>query len=953
MRRHAIPIVTIVAGCALSGAAFLATWMWQDGTVRSAVQLAARHGRALYPSMPAPATGAGMALPLAVLGAGLLCSALLAGYLLTVRLRTEDVRLLVEERTRELRQEIEVRQQVEEALQAASDELETLVRERTAELSSSEEALREYALRWEATFNAMGDAIAILDLDGRIRQCNHAMLDFLAKSREELVGVSCCRSMHGQWVPHRSCPYLRMRESGRRQTLAIQHAGCWLNIVVEPILDARGELAGAVHVIADISELKKAEQELIRANRALKTLSASNRALVYANDERSLLVEICRSLVEEGGFRFAWVGYAEHEEPKRLLPVAQAGYDDAYLDTVTICWHDDDLGRGPGGEAVRSGLPQITRDTATDERFAPWREEAIKRGFFSAASFPLAQEAKPFGALNIYAGETDAFNAEEVGHLQELSANLAYGIGALRTRQEHRLAEEALRESAERYRTLVENMKMGISLVDREMNIMAANSFFRKMFDTAAVEPIGKKCFTQCSERRACRDCPGRAALKSGQPASMERELLLADGSRRLLRMNAFPLPDARGKATRFMEVVEDITEQRQAEADKAQLELQLRHSQKMEALGTLAGGIAHDFNNILTAIDAYCALIGKRLAEEDPARDYLGKLVSSSQRASALTRGLLTYSRKQPLNRQPLDLGELVGKVGHLLARVVGEDIELAVLAAERPTVVLADAPQIEQVLMNLAANARDAMPEGGLLRIATAELELDGDFVRQHGYGMPGRYAQLTVSDTGCGIDPQTRERIFEPFFTTKEVGKGTGLGLSIVYGIVKQHSGYINVYSEPGGGTTFRIHLPLSETVAAVGPPPPAPAAVQGTETLLLIEDDAGIRSSMKELLEQEGYTVIEAADGRQGVDRFREHRDRVALVILDMVMPKMNGRAAYEEIDRLAPGIRSIFISGYTADILNAKGVLHQQENFLAKPISVDRLLTRIREVLDEQ
>ena len=404
------------------------------------------------------------------------------------------------------------------------------------------------------------------------------------------------------------------------------------------------------------------------------------------------------------------------------------------------------------------------------------------------------------------------------------------------------------------------------------------------------------------------------------------------------------PIVNSKGEISHFCITIEDVTEQKK-------LESQLRHSQKMEAIGTLAGGVAHDFNNILTSIMGYSELINLKAPADSPIRPALQKLLASADRAAALTRNLLTYSRKQPLSTQLVDVNLIVNNVGNLLFRLLREDIELTLSPAEYPLTIEADNSQIEQVLMNLATNARDAMPEGGILQISTSSVNLDTEFIKAHGYGEPGTYARITVSDNGQGMDDKVQAKIFEPFFTTKEVDKGTGLGLSIVYGIIKQHQGFINVYSEPEKGTTFTIYLPLNnQLVEESAAEMTDPMAFTGDETLLLVEDDEGIRETLCEILGENGYTVIAANDGVDGVQKFRDHADRIDMVILDVMMPKQNGRDAYDEILTLCPGTKALFMSGYTADLLSAENMLEEEINFISKPVSINNLLRKIREVL---
>jgi nitrogen-specific signal transduction histidine kinase len=386
-----------------------------------------------------------------------------------------------------------------------------------------------------------------------------------------------------------------------------------------------------------------------------------------------------------------------------------------------------------------------------------------------------------------------------------------------------------------------------------------------------------------------------------------------------------------------------DITQQ-------LQLESQLRQAQKMEAIGTLAGGVAHDFNNILTVIMGLANLIQMGVGPDDRLRRHIDQIVLSSERAAELTRSLLAFSRKQQIDVKPHDVNAVVASTAKLLKRLLPEDVELRVNLADHSLVTLLDIAQIDQVLINLATNARDAMPNGGSLTISILSVELEESFRKTHGFGKPGRYVLLSVSDTGIGMDEETMTRIFDPFFTTKEVGKGTGLGLSSVYGIVKQHGGYVDVKSKVLKGTTFDVYLPLVNTAARHA----TAESVQvkgGSETILVIEDDADVRKMMITVLSDQGYTILEAANGENAIRVFDEHKEATSLVILDVVMPGKNGRKVLDEIARLNPLIRAIFVSGYTGDIVLDKGVQEDGVDFLQKPVSVAKLLSKVREVLD--
>jgi two-component system, cell cycle sensor histidine kinase and response regulator CckA len=381
-------------------------------------------------------------------------------------------------------------------------------------------------------------------------------------------------------------------------------------------------------------------------------------------------------------------------------------------------------------------------------------------------------------------------------------------------------------------------------------------------------------------------------------------------------------------------------------------LEIQLLHAHKMEAIGTLAGGVAHDFNNIMTAIIGYTSLLVTELDPPAPYSGFLDSINNASNRAVALIQNLLAYSRKEPVQACKLECNGLVRDLMSFLERLIGADVELTMSLSEQSQGVLADQGQIEQVLVNLATNARDAMPAGGKLSLEVSRVELSADFVKAYDPLSAGSYVVITVSDTGSGIDEATRQRIFEPFFTTKEVGQGTGLGLSISYGIVKQHGGFISVASELGKGTVFSVYLPRVEPGEAALKRAPLVATVpRGAETVLLLEDNDSVRSLISQVMRSKGYRVIEAVDGQDGVEKFCQYLDDIDLVILDVIMPRKNGGDAYDEIRAMKGDVRTIFISGYTGDIIDRQRISEDGANFLMKPILPDKLLTLVREVLD--
>lgn len=501
-------------------------------------------------------------------------------------------------------------------------------------------------------------------------------------------------------------------------------------------------------------------------------------------------------------------------------------------------------------------------------------------------------------------------------------------------------------------RNVLESIDESFVVIDPGFRIISANRAYCLQTGRRHDEIIGEKChMVSHGLDKPCFDvgeeCPVLQTFRSGGSASALHTHHAKDLTPRYVEIKTFPMKNSEGLVTSVIEVINDATEKRK-------LEDQLRQAQKMESIGTLAGGIAHDFNNILTAIIGYGSLVLMKTATGDPRRQNIEHMLEAADRAAHLTHDLLLFSRKQIADKKSVDLNEIIRRVEKFLKRVIGEDIACSTLLSEGQLPVLADAHQLEQILMNLATNARDAMPQGGVLTITTERIRFDAEFITAHGYGNPGVYSMITISDTGKGMDEITRQRIFEPFFTTKDVGKGTGLGLAVVYGIVKQHEGYINVYSEPGQGSTFKIYLPviaadaLDESIS-----PSAENPVGGAETILLAEDDTLVREMTLSILRDFGYTVIVACDGEEAVNKFSENKDVIQLLLFDLIMPKKTGKDAYDEIKMIKPDIKVLFTSGYAHDMVRQKVVLGDNVEIASKPISPKDLLKKVRNVLDAE
>jgi PAS domain S-box-containing protein len=507
-------------------------------------------------------------------------------------------------------------------------------------------------------------------------------------------------------------------------------------------------------------------------------------------------------------------------------------------------------------------------------------------------------------------------------------------------------AQEGLRRSEMNFRSLVTNAPYGICRCDSAGQLLDANPALLAMLGYSSSNELAGKhlgaLYADAQQWFQLADYLLSATPFNGLIVEWKRK----DGTGTVVRVSGRAVSD--GKKGRTFELfAEDVTERRA-------LEQQLRQSQKMEAVGRLAGGIAHDFNNLLMVISGYSEFLLDRLGPDPALRGPAQEIASAAVRATSLTRQLLAFSRKQMLAPKILDLNSVVTENLKMLNRMIGEDIELVMVPAAELGTVRADAGQIEQVIMNLAVNARDAMPAGGKLTIETSNVSLDEDYARFHAPLRPGNYVMLAISDTGAGMDSETQSHIFEPFFTTKGP-KGTGLGLSTVYGIVKQSGGYIWVYSEAGKGTTFKVYLPrvadTVETPAQVAVPAESAAAEPGTETVLLVEDEANLRYLARQFLEKQGYRVVEAADGAAAMQIAVAHEGVIHLLLTDVIMPGMNGRELAQRISEIRPNVKVLYMSGYTENVIGSNGTLDAGVRLLQKPFSLRDLKSKVREVLD--
>jgi len=774
--------------------------------------------------------------------------------------------------------------------------LSTVARDIT-EPKRAEESVRKSEARYRAVAESASVAIITVDSEGNIVGWNPAAESIFGYTAAEIIGQPLTLLMPHRYRERHLSRMNRIR-SGEEPDLpdtTVELAGLRKNQIEFPLelSVARWETASegwfVNFIIREITQRKQTEEAL----------------------RRSL------DLLDQTG------------------QVAKVGGWELDLDTQTLTW-----------------TGQVYRIHEVDPAIKPTVAEAIQfyapeaRPVITAAVQAAIDAGTPFDlALPLITAQGRHIWVRALGAAERRDGQTTRLYGTFQDITEHRVANESRRLQSAALNAAAD----AILITDRAGVIEWVNPAFTRLTGYTAEDALGKN---------------PRDLVKSGKhaPAFYKElwETLLAgrtwdgeminrrkDGSLYTEEQTITPIRDASGAITHFVAIKKDMTE-------RVQLEAQFRQAQKMEGVGQLASGIAHDFNNLLTVINGTSDLVLAQVSQGDPVHADVQEILHAGERAAALTRQLLAFSRQQILESRVVSLNTLVGGMESLLRRVLGEDIDLVVVPAPGVGHVKVDPGQIEQVITNLAVNARDAMPQGGRLTIETQTVTTDRAYARQLGMTMPpGSYVLLVVSDSGAGMDEATRARVFEPFFTTKGPGKGTGLGLSTVYGIVKQSHGFIWVYSEVGQGTSFKIYLPRVTEVADTDHPTPTVVSSSGagTETILLAEDNAGLRKLVTRVLVPAGYTVLEAATGDEALRLVERHEAPVHLLLSDVVMPGLSGRQLAEQLAQTRPGMKVLYMSGYTNDTIVRHGVLEAQMPFLNKPFTAAALLRKVREVLD--
>jgi two-component system cell cycle sensor histidine kinase/response regulator CckA len=761
----------------------------------------------------------------------------------------------------------------------------------------AERQLHESEERYRELISSVKDyAIFMLSPSGNVMSWNEGAKRIKGYEASEIIGH------------HFSCFYLPedvqagKPEKGMKDALAHGHhedegwrlrkdgTQFWATMVLTPVRNQKGELQGFSRITRDITDRRLTQEAVTLAERKYREIFEEAIVGIFqtAPDGKLLSTNLAMATL---------YGYASSEE--------MAG---SVTDVRTQLYVDPQR---------RDEFKRLLRETGVVRNF----EVEVYR----------KDGSKIWVAANARAVLRDGVIIRYEGTFEDIN--------------QRRLLEKQLALAEQSYRGIFENAVIGIFQSTPEGRYTAVNRAMAKMlgYDSpedlmTSISDIGRQVYVDPMRRDEFQEL-----LKQGgvihdfeiQAYRKDRSKMWLSASGRAILRD--------GTIIGYEGMNEDITERRL-------LEDQLRQAQKMEAVGRLAGGVAHDFNNMLGVITGYGELLQLNLPPKSSLRKYADEIGKAARRATALTRQLLAFSRKQVISPVVLDLNVVVGEMETMICRLIGENIQVSFKRQPALAPVRIDPGQVEQILMNLAINSRDAMPDGGRLCIEIAETELDDTYARQIAYAKPGRYVMLTMSDTGCGIEKAIQTHIFEPFFTTKEVGKGTGLGLSTVYGIVKQNEGYIRIYSEPTKGTTFKIYFPRADAAVSASRPIEKLTLPPGAEVILVVEDEAPLRKLAHTCLESHGYTILEASNAATATELFRQHAGKIDLLLTDLVMPGESGRALAEKLLELRPTLKVLYMSGYTSDLIAQQGILNPGILLLEKPFTLQALLAKVRDAL---
>jgi PAS domain S-box-containing protein len=816
----------------------------------------------------------------------------------------------------------------EAELAAAKSQVDQYARELEGQVRSSEDKYRQLMEQAQ-------DAIFLLDPFGKVLEINNRLEELLGLPAAQIIGYPCEQFMLTTELVRFREQYERLLADGtvRTDNLHFKRADGrpvfvdFSASVVE--IDDKRIVQAIVH---DVTERKRIEQGLVAQHATTKILAESS---TLEEAAPKLLKAICEHLEWDVGELWKVDQEASVLRFLNMWHSPAIGVEAVNRQIVTT------RGDGLAGRIWASGEPAYIPNGTQEGNFQSSPVTAAS-GLYATCGFPLRMGTEVLGTIVFFSRQIQPHDE----HLLATMAAIATQIGQFIERKQ---AEEALSASEERFHLLVDGVKdYAILMLDPKGHIATWNVGAERIQGYRTGELIGKHFSCFYSAEDVTQGKPELELQQSIVQGRYEDEAwrVRKDGTQFRANIVITPLYNNLRQHIGFSKVTRDVTE-------RNRLEERIRQSQKMEAFGQLAGGVAHDFNNLLTIISGYSEMTLRHLPPDEPTRDFVGEIQKAGERAASLTSQLLAFSRQQMLEPKVLDLNGVVSDTETMLRRLIGADIRLTAVLDETLRPVKADAGQIEQIIINLAVNARDAMPQGGKLTIETANVDFDENYLKIYPEVKQGRYSMVSVSDSGCGMDAATKARIFEPFYTTKEIGKGTGLGLATVYGIVQQSEGHIEVNSEPGRGTSFKVYLPSVESDTPIGKFRAGLAAMpRGTETILLVEDDDSVRKLARDALQTCGYTVLEANHGKEALRLCESYSGPIHLLVSDVVMPHMGGRHLAESLTALKLVVKVLFISGYTDDAVMRHGVLEAETAFLQKPFKPGVLAQKVRAVLDQ-
>ncbi len=801
---------------------------------------------------------------------------------------------------------------------------------------ATEASVAHNRARFAAVMDDASDAIVLLDEGGTVRESNQRADELFGDGRS-LLGSSAIGRLVLEDAPDRPerslWEVVRDTPAGLRVAVHRTAGGRKVPIEVSARRSHVEDEGGWIVVVRDVSGRRESEAQIRRLNRLLRATSDIRTAIVHEEDEQRLFDSACRVAVDTGGFRLAVMVLADERRGTRRVAVAhETGYG-RWKDTLLASANDAVRAHTPSAEAIRTGRTILSSHLAVDPRFSRIAHLFEDAGLHACIATPLVVSSQVRGAFALYSGEAEGMDDEALSLIHGLVSDLGLALRAIEERTRRRQLEDRLR-------AVFASGPAGIVALDASAHVTDANDeFLRIAARTRAEVDSHRMAWGELCEVGA------RIPPSVGAPRAVEGLVRRPDGTSVPVLVGRVAVDGTSGESVALLL---DVTQERLTAESLRQTQLQLLQAQKLETVGRLAGGVAHDFNNLLTVIHGYTELMlaGPPRDAEDGMR--LEQIQRAAERASGLTRQLLAFSRRQVLEPRVIDLAELVRDAEKMLRRLIGEDVELAIDCAVSDVFVLADPGQVEQVLMNLIVNARDALPQGGHVRVGLSRRRLEPGAADEKSLA-PGEYVALVVEDDGDGISAEVMPKIFEPFFTTKELGKGTGLGLATVEGIVRQSGGAIEAASEPGRGARFTILLPL---VASAGPGERAPRDLQPGrgESVLLVEDDATVRALAHGMLARMGYDVCAADGAATALEVAADRSRRIDLLLTDVVMRGGNGRDLARRFLELRPGVPVLFVSGFAHDASALQTMVDAGHAFLPKPFSAAGLQRAVRDAL---